>query len=199
LSSQKRKYELQARAEQQEQTRRRIVAATVSLHQELGPARTTVAEIARRAGVTRLTVYNHFPREQELFAACQRSFLAEHPLPDLSVALALEDPRTRVEETLQALYPSYRARERMTSKILRDRNSLPALDELMRNTMDAQQVQLVRALAAPFRARGKRAERLRAVIGLALDFWTWQRLESEGLDDRAAAALMADLVACTLP
>jgi AcrR family transcriptional regulator len=67
----KRKYELKARADRQAETRRRITEATVALHEEVGPARTTVTEVARRAGVTRLTVYNNFPEERELFAACQ--------------------------------------------------------------------------------------------------------------------------------
>ncbi|MBA2357024.1 MAG: helix-turn-helix transcriptional regulator [Actinobacteria bacterium] len=52
---------------------------TAALHEEVGPARTTIAEIARRAGVQRLTVYKNFPDEYELFAACQRHFLSEPP------------------------------------------------------------------------------------------------------------------------
>ena len=35
---------------------------------------------------------------------------------------------------------------------------------------------------------------LRAALALALDFWTWRRLATEGLADRAAARLMAGLV-----
>ena len=65
-----------ARAERQAETRRRIVDATVALHEEIGPARAAVAEIARRAGVARLTVYNHFPEDADLFAACRGAFLA---------------------------------------------------------------------------------------------------------------------------
>ena len=65
----KRKYELKARAESQARTRERIVQATMELHKEVGPAKTTVAEIARRAGVQRLTVYNHFPEDVELFGS----------------------------------------------------------------------------------------------------------------------------------
>ena len=34
----------------------------------------------------------------------------------------------------------------------------------------------------------------RALVALALDFWTWQRLDREGLDDDAAAGAMADMV-----
>jgi AcrR family transcriptional regulator len=197
MSTQRRKYQLKARAERQQRTRQRIVEATVALHQEVGPARTTVAEIARRAGVERLTVYNHFPDEGELFAACQAHFLAQHPPPDLAPALALAEPKARVWAALLALYRSYRERDPMTSKILRDRSALPALDALLTRTMDAQLAELADGLATPFRARGGRARRLRAVVALALDFSTWQRLKREGLDDAAAAELMADLIAST--
>jgi AcrR family transcriptional regulator len=196
MSSQKRRYELKARAERQRETRRRIVEATAALHQEVGPANTTVAEIARRAGVQRLTVYNHFPEEAELFAACQAHFVAENPPPDLEPALALEDPRARVQAALEPLYRSYRAREPMTSKVLRDRTLLPALDQLMSATMDAALRELAAALAAGFGARGSAARRLRATAALAVDFSTWRQLNDDGLDDREAAHLMADLVAC---
>lgn len=64
----------------------------------------------------------------------------------------------------------------MTGKVLRDRSALPALDSLMERTMDVQQSRLAATLWAGFRARGRRPERLRALIGLALDSWTWHRL-----------------------
>jgi AcrR family transcriptional regulator len=196
VSSEKRTYELKARAERQLQTRRRIVDATVELHEEVGPARTTVAEIARRAGVTRLTVYNHFPADSELFAACQGEFLTRHPLPDLGPALALADPHARVRAALEALYASYREREPMTSKVLRDRSAVPALDELLARTADVGLAQLIGALVAPF---GDGGVRVHAVVALALDFWTWQRLKREGLGDAEAAELMADLVGAAAP
>ncbi|HEV2416149.1 MAG TPA: TetR family transcriptional regulator, partial [Candidatus Dormibacteraeota bacterium] len=48
-----RTYQLRVRADRQRETRERIVAATEALHAEVGPARTTIADIARRAGVER--------------------------------------------------------------------------------------------------------------------------------------------------
>ena len=51
----KRPYRLNRRAEKQQETRRRIVEAAVELHSTLGPARTTVAQVAERAGVQRHT------------------------------------------------------------------------------------------------------------------------------------------------
>src|SRR5207237_9442854 len=100
MSSQIRKYELKARAEKQAATRRRIVEATSALHEEVGPARTTVAEIARRAGVQRLTVYTHFPNETELFDACGQHWMERNAQPDPSAALALADPHDHLRPVL---------------------------------------------------------------------------------------------------
>ena len=187
-----RKYQQRERAEKQAETRRRITAATAELHQEVGPARTTVADVARRAGVSRVTVYNNFPEEYDLVAACQGHWLEEHPLPDLSAALAREDPAERVRAVLRAFYAWYRETERMAVNVRRDRELVPALDRLMSETADRSQDALADALAAGF-GRGKR---VRATVGLALDMWTWRRLTREGLSDRAAADHMAELVAC---
>ena len=194
-SENRRRYELKARAESQAQTRARIVRATMELHQEVGPARTTVAEIARRAGVQRLTVYNNFPQEAELFGACQAHWMSLHPLPDLGTGLAISDPAERVREVLRALYGWYRETQSMAEKVQRDRGVLPPLDELMAQTSDAGLAEIAGALAAGFGARGRAAERRRAVIALALDFWTWRRLDREGLDDDTAAEVMAEAVA----
>jgi AcrR family transcriptional regulator len=197
MSTQKRRYELKARAESRRETRERIVQATMELHKEVGPARTTVAEIARRAGVQRLTVYNHFPEDVELLGACQAHWMGLHPLPDLSAALARPEPTERVRAVLHAFYTWYRDTAPMAEKIQRDRGTVPALDTVMTQTADARLDELTAALAGGFRTRGRRAERQRAVIRLALDFWTWRRLDREGVDDAAAADLMAGLVAAT--
>jgi AcrR family transcriptional regulator len=198
MATTKRKYELKARAESQRRTRERIVRATMELHREVGPAKTTVAEIARRADVQRLTVYNHFPEDIELFGACQAHWMQLHPLPDLSVALSRPDATERVRATLGSFYGWFRDTAPMAEKIQRDRSAVPALDALMTQTADARLAQLTETLADGFRARGRRAERQRAVIRLALDFWTWRRLDREGLNDAAAADLMATLVAAAL-
>lgn len=194
MATQTRKYELKARAESQRRTRERIVQATMELHREVGPAKTTVAEIARRAGVERLTVYNHFPDDSELFGACQAHWMGLHPLPDLSAALTLPDPTARVRAALRAFYGWYRETAPMAEKIQRDRGAVPALDALMERTADARLAQLTETLAGGVRSRGRRAERQRALIRLALDFWTWRRLDREGLDDDTSADLMSEAI-----
>jgi AcrR family transcriptional regulator len=170
----------------------------VGLHQELGPAATTVTEIARRAGVSRLTVYNHFPTDGELFAACQQRFLSENPVPDLTHALAIAQPDERLRAVLTLLYESFRRQAPMSAKVLRDRATVPALDALLTRTRDASIQQLGNRLAAGFGAKGATGVRVRALIGLALDFSTWQRLTQEGLTDKRAAELMASVIACAV-
>src|SRR5436853_5751835 len=108
MSSQIRKYELKARAEKQAATRRRIVEATAALHEEVGPARTTVAEIARRAGVQRLTVYNNFPSEIELIDACGQHWMESNPPPDPTGAFENENPDARQGAILRPRYARYR-------------------------------------------------------------------------------------------
>lgn len=194
MSNEKRRYEMRTRAAKQEETRRRIAAATAQLHEEVGPLRTTVTEIARRAGVQRPTVYNNFPEERELFAACSAHFLAENPWPELGPLLD-DDPEASLKRVLAALYAWYRATERTSGNVARDRRALPVLDELLRDTADARIGALAGALAARFGSRGRH---VRAAVRLALDFWTWHRLNEEGLDDRAAARLMSRAVAASV-
>jgi AcrR family transcriptional regulator len=190
-SSTKRPYRLKARAERQQDTQRRIAAAAAGLHEEVGPARTTIAEVARRAGVQRPTVYKHFPTDRELFAACQGHFLTEHPPPDPQPALALTDPTERVRAALEPLYGWYRATEAMTGNVQRDRRLLPDLDALLTHTADRNLEALAHELARAFGRQGRARTQTRALIRLALDFSTWQRLAREGLSDAAAADLMA--------
>ncbi len=183
----KRKYELRRRARQVEETRRRIVEATAALHEELGPARTTVAAIAERAGLSRPTVYNQFPDDQSLFAACGALFAERSPLPALE-GLALED-------ALHSLYRYYRENERMLAQVERDASLLPALAdalELVRRPIAvAIEDQAVRA--------GLRSPAARAALRLSFAFSAWQVLSTAGLDDVEAAAVMARLVACAQP
>jgi len=194
MSSQIRKYELKARAEKQAETRRRIVEATSALHEEVGPARTTVAEIARRAGVQRLTVYNNFPNETELFAACGEHSMVKNPPPDPSAALTIGEPAERLRAVLGPLYRWYRKNAQGTENLQRDRLLMPALDAVMKIRMDHSLGSLADNLAAGFSPAARSAKSVRAAIALALDFWTWRRLAGEGMSDDDGAGLMVGTV-----
>jgi hypothetical protein len=54
---------------------------------------------------------------------------------------------------------------------------------------------LTDALVAGFDLKSDQAVRLRSLVRVALDFWTWERLTAEGLDDEAAVELMTEAIA----
>ena len=188
----KRKYELRKRAERLAETRRRITEATVELHRTVGPAATQISEVARRAGVQRVTVYNHFPDDASLLGACSAHWQALHPAPDPGAWIALEDPGARLRLALGELYGWYRETEPMTANVLRDAEIVPSLRPIIEGGLGRYLAEVRAIVAAPFRARGRRAERVDAAVRGAVDFHFWRALAKLG--DREAAELAAGLV-----
>lgn len=190
----RRPYRLQKRAAQQQETRARITEALVVLHRTVGPARTTITDVAQRAGVQRMTVYNHFASEAEMFRACGQHWSSQHPLPDAEAWARITDPTERLRVALKELYRFYRGAEDMLGNVLRDAPLLPALaevvDELWWSSIDA----MVRALARGRALRGARRVRALAALRLAVDFATWRTLTESGLDDVAAAETAATAI-----
>jgi AcrR family transcriptional regulator len=184
----KRKYILKRRADQQQQTRERIVDAAMALHEELGPAATTISALAERAGVQRLTVYRHFENDEELFGACTSKWLDLHPPPDLS-KFENENPEERTHTFLLALFRYYRQTEKMWSGSYRDIEKVPALREPMKG-FDSYLAGVAKELAADWASRTPKL--LRATLGHAVRFATWRSLADQRLSNKA----MADLV-CT--
>jgi AcrR family transcriptional regulator len=187
---QPRRYRKNVRAERERDTRRRITEATVELHREVGPARTTISAVAERAGVQRLTVYRHFPDEAALIGACSAHWRASHPIPDPTPWAAIEDPEGRLRTALAALYAYYGSDDAMIASVQRDAPAVPALAAAIRDRssyMAAVQQLLMRGWGA----RGRRRELLGAAIGHALEFDTWRSLEhNQGLDPAGAVELM---------
>jgi AcrR family transcriptional regulator len=177
-----RKYRLNQRAEQQQQTRERIVDAAMALHEEIGPAATTISALAGRAGVQRLTVYRHFANEQEILQACSSKWLGLHPPPD-PAPFADADVRT----ILRALYHYYEDTQDMWRSLYRDRGELEGLEAPMRQFDDylaAVESALLGACA------GRRNRPLRATIGHAVRFSTWQSLAEQELSPQGMAKLV---------
>src|SRR6185503_18528367 len=166
------------RAELEEQTRTRITESAVALHEELGPARTSISAVAERAGVRRSTVYRHFPDEAALFTACSSHWAAENPVPDIEAWRSIEDPDERLRAALDELYAFYRRTERMMDNILRDELTVPVVKQIFapfREYLAAAREILVRGRAA----RGRRRDTIRAAIGHALAYPTWRSLTRE--------------------
>ncbi len=166
-----RDYTLRARAEHQRETRRRIVDAAIELHQEIGPRATSMADIAERAGVGRVTVYRHFADEDVLARACSGLYFERHPAPDVYAWRAIADPRRRLRTGLAEAYGYHATTERMMSHVLAD-----ARDHEVMRLYHGYWDEAAEALTAAWRARGRRRRLLRAGIRLALDFDTWRSL-----------------------
>jgi AcrR family transcriptional regulator len=177
----KRKYELKRRAERQEEMRRRIVAAAVELHTQVGPAQTTISSIARRAGVQRHTVYAHFGDEDTLFRACSQHWREQHPLPEVS-PLGLRD-------ALTAVYRWYEETEQAVALLARDAHLYPKI-------WAAREQRLARLADDIARPLGRRRI-VRVAVGHAIAFETWRSLvRGEGLTNGEAVDAMVAFVSC---
>jgi AcrR family transcriptional regulator len=192
-----RTYQLKRRAEAMADTRRRITEAAVSLHASVGPARTSVSEIARLAGVDRVTVYRHFPDETALFRACSQHYAASHPLPDPARWAQRADPRERLRSALDAIYGYYGRNETLLANVTRDAEHMPAVraaGDYRRQWLAEVEQRLAQGWDGNDRQVGH-------AVGLALDFRSWQTLVRErGLSTRQAIELMLAMVggaACT--
>lgn len=189
-----RPYRKTKRAELEEETRRRITEAAVELHRTLGPAKTGISDVAKLAGVSRMTVYNHFPTEVDLFGACSSHWAARNPFPDPAAWAAIDDPDERLEHALKELFRWYGLKEDMLGKVFRDLPVVPALQEVMAGAWSSYGDELVRTLTRGFSVRGARRKALEAALGLAVDFNTWRALTEAGLSDDGAAKLTAQMV-----
>jgi len=188
-------YQMRKRADDIAETRQRIVEAAVRLHGTIGPAATTISGLAEEAGVTRLTVYRHFPDDGALFAACSQHWASAQVLPDPRAWARLVDPEERLRTGLSDLYRFYRDGEPMLTNVRRDRAVIPM--ELRQRTA-ATDARYRDTLLRSFAVRGTRRRQVRAVVGHAVSFWTWRSLCLEhGLNNREATEAMTELVMAT--
>jgi AcrR family transcriptional regulator len=190
------KYRLKARAERQEATRRQIVDAAVDLHTTLGPAHTTDAAIAERAGVTRVTFYRHFPDELSLFRACMSRGLVRWPPPDPSTWRRVADPVTRLRLALTELYAYYSVTGPGLAVIARDGPLLPPEVWAFPSRSDVLRV-MPEVLMVGWNVRGRRRTVVEAALRHAVSVGSWQSLVHElGLADAEAVELLVTMVEC---
>jgi AcrR family transcriptional regulator len=189
----RRKYELKKRAEEMAETHRRITEAALELHGTVGPSRTTLSAVARRAGVERRTLYRHFPTESDLFAACSAYHFAANPWPDLGSWRETRDPQQRLERALDDLYAYYARTEPVLGNVLRDAE----LVDLARDAVGPLHTYLEEAaevLAVGRPGRGRRRQLLAGALRHVLAFSTWHSLAVNGVERPDAVRLSVALV-----
>jgi len=188
------KYQLNKRADREDETRRRIVEAAVSLHAELGPSRTSILALSQRAGVSRPTIYRHFRDQQSLLAACSSHTRALNPPPALAAWEEIADPEQRLAIALEQLFEYYAANENILVHVHHDAEHDPVVravsEPRRRYTAEAGSI-----LARPWNVRGAKKRKLRAAIAHAIAFSTWRSLvREEGLREREAITLLTSFV-----
>ena len=106
-----RKYSMDKRRAAVQETRQRILEATLALHAENGIFGTSWQDIAKRADVSVGTVYKHFPSLDELVPACGELMYAITRPPSLedapeifAEANSLDERLGRLVEALFAFY-----------------------------------------------------------------------------------------------
>jgi AcrR family transcriptional regulator len=189
----KRKYELKQRAEEMARTHRRITEAAIELHGSVGPARTTMSAVAKRAGVERRTLYRHFPTEADLFAAGSTHYVAANPWPDLASWQAIRDPHQRLARALDELYAHYERTAPMYSNVLRDAELVDFARDAVAPLL-AYLDEAAEALTVGRRARGRRRQLLKRALRHALAFSTWHSLTTNGVGRADAVKLVTALV-----
>jgi AcrR family transcriptional regulator len=177
-----------------EQTRRRILEATLALHSEKGIFGTSWQDIARRADVSVGTVYKHFPSLDELVPACGELMYAINRPPSLEDAPRIfaeaHSPEERVGRLVEELFAFY---ERGASYIETDfqERRLPAVREweaYMRITIEG----LVREALPP---AGTDESTVQTASAL-LDFSTFKSFMDREVPKEWAAKTINEVLLC---
>lgn len=182
---------MRKRAEDVDRTRLRIVEAAVRLHGRTG-LRATLSEIAAEAGVTRATLYRHFPDTGAMFAACSAHWTSQQQLPDPSTWAADPDLAVRLRAALSDIYRYYAAGADMLRQVTADPEALPLW---LQQQGDEEAARLRDALIAILDVRRRQRRLVAAVAGHVIDFTTWDSLVTRhGVHPEQAVELMASLV-----
>jgi AcrR family transcriptional regulator len=186
-----RTYTLGKRADQQAQTRRRIVEAAVDLHSTVGPAATSFSMVAERAGVQRHTLYAHFPDERSLLMACSGHANEADPMPEAVAWSGIADRGERLTTALTAIYAWYGRNAALMACVMRDAEHHALVREIVELRFGPLVAAWHEVLGARLRAKQ------RAMLHLALGFFSWRALVQEGgLKQGAAVKLMVQAIEC---
>ena len=177
-----------------EETRQRILEATLALHAEKGIFGTSWQDIAKRADVSVGTVYKHFPSLEELVPACGELMYAITRPPSLedaprifAEAYSLEERVGRLVEELFAFY------ERGAPYIETDfqERRLPAVVE-----WEAYMRATIAGLVREALVSAEPDEHTVQSVSALLDFSTFKSFLDRDLQKEQAAKTMSEVLLC---
>ena len=186
-----RSYNSDTRRQRQSQLRARIAATAAELYAQKGAVATSYADVAKHAGVSLPTVYNHFPSQHELMDACTSHVAAQAPNMPVEEILGAPDLRSAAEwlvaaaDKLNAYFAPWMA--------WHEGRLVPFLSELGEGRRK-RHVALVIELLSRHVGSGEQRE-LAAAWESLIHFDLWHRLVHEHKLSRAAVrALLVHLV-----
>jgi AcrR family transcriptional regulator len=185
-------YRLAKRAELQEETREKIVRATMALHDEKGVATTSYSDVAERAGVGPATVYRHFPTLNALVAACGAHVWEEMrpPRPEDATAVfaGVTSRRARLKRLVQELDAFYARGAGRLWAASQDRDRIPELDQFLRGVEAG-----VAALAEAALGPDASPQAVKVAASLS-DFTVWRALNRGGTAPADLAGLQVAIL-----
>ncbi len=191
-----RRYDMSTRSAAAEETRRRILEATLELHTQKGIFGTSWQDIARHADVSVGTVYRHFPSLAELVPACGELLfeLTGPPSPQDATAVIGDepDPVRRLELAASFLFAFYERAGKHIDSDARERE-LPEVrewEEYLRATVTA----FVREALAPRRLDARQLQ----LVSALFDFRTYDALRTRGISAKRVARELGELIGCRL-
>lgn len=186
-----RHYTLRKRAEKAQETRQRIIDATVALHAERGILGTKPQEIAARADVALTTYYKHFPTLGDLVRACTARGRELRPPPDPAILAGLPpDPAVRIKAMVRALFAFYETREPWLYTGRTEERFFPEIQFGMAHLREMRAAFVRGALTSA----GAGPEAMGVATAL-VDFWAWRTLRREvGLTQEQAIGAIVETV-----
>ena len=191
MPGEKRGYVKRARAEGEARTRARILDAALSIYEGGGARETTMAAVARRAGIARGTVYRHFGSEAALLGALASKVTSDRIPVGVEVLAGISYAPERLVRALSMAYAHYRSNAALIRAIRRDghvsRNAHPYLRALADWRSGLADLVLD--------ALGSGSELRRPALDHALSFEAWHSLcVNLGQDDETAVRMMTAMV-----
>lgn len=185
------------RAAAHEETRERIVRATMALHDERGVATTSFADVAQRAGVGPATVFRHFPTLGSLVMACGAHVAAEMQPPSPAdvprVFQGLTTTRARLERLVNELNAFYTRGSLRLIGAANDRDRVPELDQFL-IAVDAGMEAFIREALAD----EPPSQSLIGVLMALCSVSVWQSMERAALAEADRQAVLVDILASAI-
>src|SRR5437879_1475728 len=125
-----RRYDMGRRAATVDETRRRILEASLMLHSQRGVTGTSWQDIADAAGLSVGTVYYHFPTVDDLVPACSGLGRQMRPAPTSEIFRGLRGKKARITALVGALFSHYEGVKGPYGFTLTERRTVPVLAKL---------------------------------------------------------------------